>query len=77
MQGHDKRAEAEEHLLLSAMTDDGTVLESEVARKFFDLPARVHESDRALMPQQLSEWHAGLKQQLHDDITTCNTQHFE
>lgn len=66
----------EEHLLLCALTDDGEVMPSDIARKLFDLPASASPTD-ALPPAVLQELFDGERQQRHQKINARNLKAFE
>ena len=66
----------EEHLLLCALTDDGEVMPSDIARKLFDLPASASPTD-ALPPAVLPDLFDGERQQRRQKINARNLKAFE
>lgn len=71
--------EAEDHLLIGGVTDEGDVVDSNQCRRFFDLPGQMHQ--RASVPADVRNLLAGQcarnKQELVDSITTRNGQWFD
>mgnify|MGYP001590134746 CR=1 FL=1 len=72
--------EAEDHMVVSALQDDGTVLEPEVAQKFFALSAEIQPLDSAISPVDKSRLDTLEKEsvrQISTRIAERNSQFFD
>lgn len=72
--------ETEDHLILSAVTHDGIVLESDQCNRLFSLPAEIKQSQIAIEQQFESVLNDDLKKQLSsilDDVGQRNSKFFD
>ena len=70
--------QAEEHLILSACTDDGTMLDEEQIRRILTLPA--HTTDSLLdlpAPAKLDDFTATRQKQIQRDVSERNARFYE
>ncbi len=71
--------EAEDHLLLTGITDDGTELDSSQCRRFFDLPGRIIADTVAptVITERLATAAANQRQQLLEEQTARSGNWFD
>ncbi len=69
--------QAEDHLIFAASTDNGDVLEEEVARRLLSLSAKVESGVLNVPPEQLNEITNGRQTAVQRDISERNARFFE
>ena len=69
--------QAEDYLLLAAITDDGAVLDQEAAHRLLRLPGSLQTSELSLPPDQLDSITQRSKAGIQRDISERNAQFFE
>ncbi len=70
--------EEEDHLVFSAISDDGTVLDEEQARRLFSLPGTCQGlSEIGKASDQLQQIFEAVKAKIIDDISTRNSTFFD
>jgi adenine-specific DNA-methyltransferase len=69
--------QAEDYLLLAAITDDGTVLDYDTAHRLLTLPGSLENSELPLAPDQLEVITHKSKATVQHDISERNAQFFE
>ena len=70
-------ADAQDHLLLAAVTDDGTAIESRTALRLFDLPARKQKEGAASPPKMVQDALGAQHQSVLEELAARQSQWFD